>query len=371
MNQTDIVVFHENLFLDLYDKSILDLIEEHLKKYKWIHTKRAYRDDICWFFDFINVSQPQQLKYIPFWEICDLCNDYIYDCRNTRQAETLKKKLKEKIIKEEPTKAKKEIVELVKELVKEERLNPEYKHINHRTLNRKAYALKRFFDFLIHKYNYPKNPLEEYIPESIELKTTTQAITERDLLNMIHYTREEYYKTKRPYFKLSKLQIHLIICFLALSLRRSEVANLQWGDMNTEEQYIKVLGKWEKMKYIPIPSPIFNLLTIFKELKEGNWYVSDFIFSPIKKWRHDKNKAINNNYLFWLIKKLCNKLDIQWTITPHSFRTWFVRKALDKWLWFIEIMNATGHSSMELIKYYDTRSQVDNNAINSILDTFE
>ena len=73
-----------------------------------------------------------------------------------------------------------------------------------------------------------------------------------------------------------------------------------------------------------------------------------------------------------MVKRLCVKNDIDESkITPHSFRTTFVKKALQKGLEYIEIMNSTGHSSMELIKYYDTRDTLKANAINSMSDMFD
>jgi len=336
MNQSNNIIFSSNnQFLWLFDKSICDLIEEHLQKYKEKekhHTYRAYKKDIYDFFKYIKVSQPEELAQIPFANLTRLYESYLNHFKKVKEKTTI--------------------------------------ITNTRTLNRKAYSLKKFFDYIIFAYNYPKNPLKEFQPYNTEKQTTTKSINERDLLNIIHHTKETYNKAEKINSKLSKLQTHLIICFLTLSLRRSEVSNLQWQEINEEEKYIKVFQKGQTYKFIPIPKPVFDLLTTFKSLKLKNWYNNQFIFSPIKTWNYDKGKAINNNYIFWLVKRLCNKLSIQWNITPHSFRTAFVKKALDKWIWFIDIMNATGHSSMELVKYYDTRDKVDNNAINNMEDLF-
>ena len=114
MSQNDIIISPNNLFLELKDKSIYDLIEEYLQKYKdkeKHHTYRAYLNDIYKFFTFIKVSKPQELGQIPFANLSKLCMDYIHTYK--------KKKRGTDII------------------------------INQRTLNRKAYALKKFFDFII------------------------------------------------------------------------------------------------------------------------------------------------------------------------------------------------------------------------------
>ena len=53
-------------------------------------------------------------------------------------------------------------------------------------------------------------------------------------------------------------------------------------------------------------------------------------------------------------------------ITPHSLRKTFIELALDNGDDLIAICNATGHESVEMVKYYDTRDRLKNNAINSL-----
>ena len=53
-------------------------------------------------------------------------------------------------------------------------------------------------------------------------------------------------------------------------------------------------------------------------------------------------------------------------ITPHSLRKTFIELALDNGDDLIAICNATGHNSVEMVKYYDTRDRLKNNAINSL-----
>ena len=58
--------------------------------------------------------------------------------------------------------------------------------------------------------------------------------------------------------------------------------------------------------------------------------------------------------------------------TPHSFRKSFIEMALNNNEDFISIINATGHSTVEMVKYYDTRDTRDtrdtlkNNAVHGM-----
>ena len=52
--------------------------------------------------------------------------------------------------------------------------------------------------------------------------------------------------------------------------------------------------------------------------------------------------------------------------TPHSFRKAFIEMALNNQEDFISIINATGHSTVEMVKYYDTRDTLKNNAVHGM-----
>jgi len=71
-----------------------------------------------------------------------------------------------------------------------------------------------------------------------------------------------------------------------------------------------------------------------------------------------------------ITQKICNKLQIEKKITPHSFRKTFIELSLNKNENYNNIMNATGHKTSQMIRYYDYRDKVQNNAINSFGDIF-
>jgi len=71
-----------------------------------------------------------------------------------------------------------------------------------------------------------------------------------------------------------------------------------------------------------------------------------------------------------ITQKMCERLHINKKITPHSFRKTFIEIALDKNENYNNIMNATGHKTTQMVRYYDYRDKVKNNAINSFEDLF-
>jgi integrase len=152
-----------------------------------------------------------------------------------------------------------------------------------------------------------------------------------------------------------------------MSLRRNEVVKLRWSDVDSSTPHLTVYQKWWSTKLIPLPSSIYELLLQLWQDKMTMWLVSDYIFSPIKNnSTGDLSKPISADYVFELIKKLAAICWIDKKITPHSLRKTFIELALDSKEDYINIANATGHSTLEMIKYYDTRSKLEKNAVNNM-----
>jgi integrase len=165
---------------------------------------------------------------------------------------------------------------------------------------------------------------------------------------------------------------------LMLSLRRNEIAHLRWDDRNVQKWFITIFWKGQKFKYLPLNSKMQQYLSDYRVLKQAKWYYSPYIFSPLRNnSTGDRNKPISPSYIFNIVKKVSNHLQMEGDIrldrkiTPHSFRTTFVKLALDSGKTDIEIMNTTWHSTSQMVKYYDSRSALEVNAAWVVDDLFE
>ena len=94
--------------------------------------------------------------------------------------------------------------------------------------------------------------------------------------------------------------------------------------------------------------------------------MSAYIFTPFSNsFSGNLKKPISADYIMEITQKICNRLHIEKKITPHSFRKTFIELSLNKNENYNNIMNATGHKTSQMIRYYDYRDKVKNNAINS------
>lgn len=324
----------------LETKMLQELLDEFLATKKSSQTKKAYHQDILAFFAGIHVHNVQDLLAIPLYELSRVVLLYTESFRKADDYHS-------------------------------DRIT------NPRTLNRKAYALSSFFEFLVATYGYPRNPVKVYVPYSTPQRTSTHALAQSELEAMRTCVREKYSTAESQKAKLFALQQLLIMGCMMLSMRRNEVAHLRRKDLDWWQGVLTVFGKGQKLKYLPLPQTLITYLRTFQDLKLVQGYSSDYIFSPLKNpSTANFAKPISGSYLFQLIQKiskqlqLAGKIDPEKQITPHSFRTTFVKLALERKQTDIEIMNATGHSTSAMVKYYDSRSPIDTNAARAMNDLF-
>ena len=330
--QSDLQRFHSS--------SLPEMIEDFLKTKKSSQTQKAYRSDILTFFDKIWITSAGELATLPVHNLSKLVINYIESHKKAEEH-------------------------------RQDRLH------NPRTLNRKAYALSSFFEYLVANYGYPRNPVKVYTPYSTPDRTSTDDLEKHEVESLWTYIKNAYETATTPYQQITSLQKLLIFGFLMLSLRRNEIAHLRWDDRDKQKHFITVFGKWQKYKYLPLNTHILAYMHTFAELKAKHGYMSAYIFSPLRNnSTTDQSKAISGSYIFSLVKTTTKKLQdlgkiaVEKNITPHSFRTTFVKLALEKWMTDIEIMNTTGHSTSAMVKYYDARSQLEVNAAGVVDELF-
>ncbi len=313
-------------FTGFEHKTVYEVIEEFLGYKSSEQTKRAYRSDIKVFFDKIKVYYLRDLGFVPYHELVRLVLTHINSYKNV------------------------------------EKHRPD-QVINPKTINRKAYALSAFFKFLINVYNYPKNPLNNFISLKEAKRSNTTSLTKSEIFELI-----EFLKKNIAHSQIDFRNYLIIMCLFSLALRRNEVANLRWKDINLDRQSINVFQKGGTYKELPIPD---NLLKLLFGFRSEYAKLSGYIFHPLVNNRTGViDKPITTDLIFKIVKKIIPKVIPDKKITPHSFRKTFVEFALTNNQDFISIINATGHSNIEMVKYYDTRDTLKNNAINQMNNIF-
>ena len=208
------------------------------------------------------------------------------------------------------------------------------KGINPRSVNRKISTLKTYFKFLIREGVLIENPITKVVaPKS---KKRLPIFIEEDqiasLLNEVQF--EEGFIGQR-----NKLIIEL---FYVTGIRLSELINIKISDVDFNNQSIKVLGKRNKERIIPLSSNVVNDLNIFIENNQKNKY----LFTNLE------GDKLYNKLVYRLVNKYIAKISSVNKKSPHILRHTFATHMLNNGADINAIKELLGHANLSATQVY-------------------
>lgn len=133
-------------------------------------------------------------------------------------------------------------------------------------------------------------------------------------------------------------------------LRVSELTNLKISDFFFEENFIRVWGKGNKQRLIPISNYTVKFIQIYKnEIR---------VHQPVQKGFEDilflnrHGKSLTRVMIFTLIKQLAEKAGIRKSVSPHTFRHSFATHLLKNGADLRSIQMMLGHESITTTEIY-------------------
>ena len=208
------------------------------------------------------------------------------------------------------------------------------KGINPRSVNRKISTLKTYFKFLIREGQLVENPMMKVVaPKS---KKRLPVFIEEDqiasLLNEFQF--EEGFVGQR-----NKLIIEL---FYVTGIRLSELINIKISDVDFNNQSIRVLGKRNKERIIPLSSNVVNDLNIFIENNQQNKY----LFTNLE------GNKLYNKLVYRLVNKYIGEISSVNKKSPHILRHTFATHMLNNGADINAIKELLGHANLSATQVY-------------------
>ncbi|HZW63478.1 MAG TPA: tyrosine-type recombinase/integrase, partial [Flavobacteriaceae bacterium] len=148
-------------------------------------------------------------------------------------------------------------------------------------------------------------------------------------------------------------------------LRVSELTHLKISDLFFEEGFIKVTGKGNKQRLVPIVAATQKYISIY--LKEVRNHI------PIQAGFEDtlflnrRGKQLTRAMIFTIIKQLCEKTGLQKTVSPHTFRHSFATHLLENGADLRSIQLMLGHESITTTEIY---VHADRSHLTHVINTF-
>ena len=214
-----------------------------------------------------------------------------------------------------------------------------------KTINRKISSLRSFYKFLLREKLLDTNPMTHVqapkIPKRLPVVVSEQKMNE--LLDSGDAFKDDF----------GGLRDRLIIELLyGTGMRLSELVNLKESDINTYEQHIKVLGKRNKERIIPINSSLTKLIGEYTRKKlDQNFYnkASSLIVT-------NEGKDVYSKFIYRIVKSSLAHISTHDKKSPHTLRHTFATALLNRGADLNAIKELLGHSSLAATQVYTHNS---------------
>ena len=214
--------------------------------------------------------------------------------------------------------------------------------VSPRSVNRKIASLRSFYKFLLKREVITENPATHIRPVKTPkpLPEFVQKTEMDNLLNRIEF--ENNFQGKR-----NQLVLELLY---ATGIRLSELIGLTDSDVDFFNQSIKVLGKRNKERIIPISKPNLELIKSYIKEKESRGFMTDYLILT------DTGKKSYPMMINRIVKKYLSIISKVYKKSPHVLRHTFATHLLDNGADLNAVKDLLGHSSLAATQVYTHNS---------------
>jgi integrase/recombinase XerD len=215
------------------------------------------------------------------------------------------------------------------------------KEVNPRSQARIISGLKSFFSYLIFEDLRLDNPMELIeTPKTGRKLPDTLSVNEIDALIAVIDLRSNEGERNRAMLEL----------LYGCGLRVSELVSLKISDLFFDEGFIKIIGKGNKQRFVPIGNLTQKYIQIYKDYKRNDL--------NIKKGHEDtlflnrRGSQLTRAMIFTIIKDLAAKIELKKNISPHTLRHSFATHLLENGADLRSIQLMLGHESITTTEIY-------------------
>ncbi len=212
-----------------------------------------------------------------------------------------------------------------------------------KSVNRKISCLKAFYKYLLIRNIITQNPMEKVtapknpknLPVFINKDNIGLLLDNRDFASDFFGVRQHF----------------IIELFYVTGIRLSELINLKHSDFDWVNLSVKVTGKRNKERIIPLIPEVKKLYNIYKQKQEDYFSenkikADDFLFTT------NKGKKLYPKFVYRIVNSNIGKVSTSLKKSPHVLRHTFATHMLDEGADLNAIKELLGHASLEATQVY-------------------
>lgn len=216
---------------------------------------------------------------------------------------------------------------------------------NEGTINNKIRSIKAFFNYLIEEeiISEKSNPMKRI--KQVKEEINIGVLSDEHITSIIkHLDRQAIYNDRF----IAIRNRTMIVFLVSTGVRRGELVNIKWSDINFESYTIKVFGKKRQLASIPMS------VKLKKELLEYRIYceqffgsLGDYIFCS------KQNNQLTDEAISSVFKKLKREMKFQGVrLSCHDFRHYFSSKAIQNGIDVMTLQKILRHENISMTQRY-------------------
>ena len=230
------------------------------------------------------------------------------------------------------------------------------KEVNARSQARIISGLKSFFSYLIFEDLRSDNPLELIdSPKTGRKLPDTLSVSEIDkLIGAINLSSNEGERNRA-----------MLETLYGCGLRVSECVELKISDLFFDEGFIKITGKGNKQRFVPISEVTQKYIQIYQECSRIHINIQKGFEDTL--FLNRRGKQLTRAMIFTIIKNLAVAINLKKTISPHTLRHSFATHLLENGADLRSIQLMLGHESITTTEIY---VHLDRSFLTAIVNTY-
>lgn len=129
-------------------------------------------------------------------------------------------------------------------------------------------------------------------------------------------------------------------------LRVSELCDLRLGDLFFGEGYIRVIGKGDKQRLVPMSSIARSRIQLYMDVRSKERRKEEILFL------NNRGKKLTRVMIFTIIKQAAQRAGIEKKISPHTFRHSFATHLLEGGANIRQVQELLGHENILTTEIY-------------------
>ena len=230
------------------------------------------------------------------------------------------------------------------------------KSLNPRSQARIISGLRSFFDYLVFEAYRNTNPTD--LLETPKIGTKLPDTLSQDeidaLINAIDLSHPQGERNRTIFETI-----------YSCGLRVSEAITLKNSDLFFEEGFIRVLGKGNKERYVPIHESAQKYIKMYLKAIRNHILPQKGFEDTL--FLNRRGKGLSRQMIFMILKDLALKIDLKKKISPHTLRHSFATHLLQNGADLRAIQQMLGHESITTTEVY---VHVDKSYLKQVVETF-